>query len=56
MTQSSRECQGGLGFCRWQAGHRSCHWDMLMHKCGASFREQQGCFACQQQGQEHMLP
>lgn len=56
MTQSSRGCQGGLGFCRWQAGHHSCCWNTLMHDCGASFREQRGCFACRQQGQEHMLP
>lgn len=50
MTQSSRGCQGGLGFCRWQAGHRSCLQDMLTHDHGASFREQRGCFACLQQG------
>lgn len=38
-TQSSRGCQGGLGFCGWQPGHRSCLQDTLMHGCRVSFRD-----------------
>lgn len=39
MTQSSRGCQGGSGFCGWQAGHCSCLQDMLTRGHGASFRD-----------------
>lgn len=34
MTRSSGGCQGGSGFCGWQAGHGSCLGDTLTHGRG----------------------